>query len=224
MIKTLFLSSLLILGLGDLRLRQAHAQSKWKPIDTLKSKPLPVIWETTISDSAKLKQTPTKWEVVPEPKDENQPSSTVVWEVLQNKDDAFIPPSKKKSESTLIPPRNLEQAEAILDIIPLQSSDFKPLLNISHTVPTASVLSQDEWRLISSTISPFKYASGTGNQNYAIQLDYGLSDTLQISGFYSEADDPLNAQIKGLDVQGSLWKVFGAAARGRLLKQIYHWH
>ena len=114
----------------------------------------------------------------------------------------------------MIPPRNFKESEALLDIIPLQSSDFKPLLNLSHTVPTASVLSQEEWRLIASTISPFKYASGTGNQNYAIQLDYGLSDTFQISGFYSEADDPLNTQITGLNIRpGNLWKVLGAAAR-----------
>ena len=126
---------------------------------------------------------------------------------------ALIPPTENESNSGFIPPSNLKEAEALLDTIPLQSSDFKPLLNLSHAVPTASVLSQEEWRLITSTISPFKYASGTGNQNYAIQLNYGLSDTFQISGFYSEADDPLNAQITGLDIRpGNLWKVFGAAA------------
>ena len=53
---------------------------------------------------------------------------------------------------------------------------------------------------------------------YAIQLDYGLSDTFQISGFYSEADDPLNAQITGFDIRpGNLWKVYGAAARWKFL-------
>ena len=76
------------------------------------------------------------------------------------------------------------------------------------------MLNSEEWRLITSTISPFKYASGTGNQNYTIQLDYGLNDTFQISGFYSEADDPLNAEITGLDIRpANLWKAFGTAAR-----------
>ena len=129
-----------------------------------------------------------------------------------------IPPLKTSSELNITPPTSFEEAEQLFNYIPLQSTDFKPLLNLSHAVPTASVLSQEDWRLIASTISPFKYASGTGNQNYAIQFDYGFSDTLQISGFYSEADDPLNAPITGFDVQpANLWEVFGAAARWKFL-------
>ena len=216
MIKVLLVSSLLTIGLGEFKVRQAHAQAQviWKPTDTPTAQPSPVIWETTISGSEKPDEAPVQWEIVPKNKGQNQLPSRVVWEVLETKDETFIPPSQKKSNSNLISPRNLEEAEALYDIIPLQSSDFKPLLNLSYAVPTASVLSQEEWRLISSTISPFKYASGTGNQNYAIQLYYGLSDTFQISGFYSEADDPLNAQITGLDIRpGNLWEVYGAAAR-----------
>ena len=50
-------------------------------------------------------------------------------------------------------------------------------------------------------------------------IDYGLSDTLQISGFYSEADDPLNAPINGLDIRpGNFWEVYGASARWKFLK------
>ena len=57
------------------------------------------------------------------------------------------------------------------------------------------------------------------NQNYAIRLDHGVSETLQISGFYSEADDPLNAPIKGFDTNpANLWKVFGGSVRWRLKK------
>ena len=202
------------IGLGEFKFRQAQAQVIWKPTDTPTEQPSPAIWETTISGSEKPDEAPVKWEIIPKNKGENQLPSKVIWEMLETKDKTLIPPSQKELNSNLIPPRNLEEAEALYDIIPLRPSDFKPLLNLSYAVPTASVLSQEEWRLISSTISPFKYASGTGNQNYAIQLYYGLSDTFQISGFYSEADDPLNAQITGLDIRpGNLWEVYGAAAR-----------
>ena len=212
-------SSLLTVGLSDFRLRQAEAEVIWKPIDTPKAQPSPVIWGNTIPASLKQRQPPIRWEVIPEPRDQNQPPSIVVWEELETEDDELIQPTEKESNSKLIPPRNLEEAEALQDIIPLSSRDFKPLLNLSHAVPTASVLSQEEWRLISTTISPFNYASGTGNQNYAIQLDYGLSDTVQISGFYSEADDPLNASINGLDIRpGNFWQVFGGAARWQFLE------
>ncbi len=217
LIRIYLVSSLLTFGLSELQFQHARSEVVWEPIDIPKAKPSPVIRQNSVSVSAEKRQAPTKWEVAPEPEDKDQHSSMVVWEVLENEDDALIPLSGKESHSKLIPPENFDEAEALFDTIPLQSSDFKPLLNLSHTVPTAAVLSQEEWRLIASTISPFKYASGTGNQNYAIQLDYGLNDTFQISGFYSEADDPLNAQITGRDVRpGNLWKVFGGSARWKL--------
>ena len=44
--------------------------------------------------------------------------------------------------------------------------------------------------------------------------NYGLTDTFQVSGFYSEADDPLNTQITGFDIRpGNFWEVIGAATR-----------
>ena len=201
------------LGLGEFQFRQSQAQVIWKTNVTPQEKPNTVIWET-ISKPDKRDELQKGWEVIPEPKKQNQNSYKVIWEVLNPDDAAVISPSDKESHTKFIPPSNLEEAEALLDSIPLQSNDFKPLLNLSHAVPTASVLSQEEWRLISSTISPLKYADRTVNQNYAIQLDYGISDTFQISGFYSEADDPLNTQITGLDIRpGNLWKVIGASAR-----------
>ena len=205
---------MLIGGLCEFQLYQAEAEVNWETFDIPKAQPSPTIWDTTISEPDKQVQPPTKWEVVPEPKDQNQPSSMVIWEVFRDEDERLNPITEKESNSSFITPNNLKEAEALLNTIPLQSSDFKPILSLSHAVPTASVLNPEEWRLITSTISPFKYASGTGNQNYAIQLDYGLNDTFQISGFYSEADDPLNAQITGLDIRpANLWKVFGTAAR-----------
>ena len=89
----------------------------------------------------------------------------MIWEVLENEDKELIPPSENQSNSRFIPPENFDEAEALLDTIPLQSSDFKPLLNVSHAVATASVLSQEEWRL-TSTISLLNMQV-TGNQNYA---------------------------------------------------------
>ena len=209
-----FVISLLTVGLSEIQLRKVQSQVIWEPIDTPKSQETPVFSEQIITNSEKPANTQIDWKILPEVEDQNQPSSMVIWEVIENEDDGLIPPSVKESDSRFIPPDNLNDAEALFDIIPLQSNDFKPLLNLSHAVPTASVLTQEEWRLIASTISPFKYSSGTGNQNYAIQLDYGLTDTFQISGFYSEADDPLNAQIKGRDIRpANLWKVLGGAAR-----------
>ena len=205
------------MGLSEIQCCYTRAQVFWKPIIAPKEKPYPVILET-ISIPDKNDESQIDWEVIPETENQNQPSSKIIWEVFDPDDSPAMPPSKKELNSQFIPPRSLEEAELLLDTIPLQPSDFKPLLNLSHAVPTASVLSQEEWRFMISTISPFKYTSGTGNQNYAIQIDYGLKDKLQISGFYSEADDPLNAEIKGFDIRpGNLWKVIGASARWKFI-------
>ena len=156
MIKVLLVSSFLTMGLGEFKFRQAQAQVIWKPTDTATTQPSTVIWETTISGSDKPDETPVQWEIVPKSKGQNQLPSRVVWEIIETKDKTLMPPLQKKSNSNFIPPRNLEEAEALYDRIPLQSSDFKPLLNLSYAVPTASVLRQEEWRLITSPISPFK--------------------------------------------------------------------
>ena len=215
--KILLVSSLLTVGITEFLLHQARAQVVWTSVDTPKLEPSPIIWETN-SDSEKDINSQVSWEVLPESNENDKSSSTVVWEVIEAEDETEINTSEKASGSAVTPPSNLKEAEALFNNIPLQSSDFKPILNLSHAVPTASTLSQEEWRLIASTISPFDYANGTGNQNYAIQIDYGLNDALQLSGFYSEADDPLNAPITGLDIQpGNFWEVFGGAARWKFV-------
>ena len=151
-------------------------------------------------------------EIIPNSEGRNQKSSIVIWETLNPSDTTPIPRSDKELNPKFTPPINFEEAKDLINSIPIQSKDFKPLLNISHVVPTASALGKET--ALNFTPSHLKSATGTGNQNYAIQLDYGLSDTLQISGFYSEADDPLNAKINSLDARpGNFWEIFGAAVR-----------
>ena len=86
------------------------------------------------------------------------------------------------------------------------------MLNLSFAVPTASALKEEEWNIDISMLSPFKSASGTGNQNYSIRVDYGFSDQLLLSGFYSEADDPLNKPIKTWTSDLQIFEAFGVAA------------
>ena len=214
------ISSLTTLGFSEILFHQSQSQVIWKATDSPEGEQTPLIQKTFIeletTDTSKV-----EWEIVPEGEEERtQPNTNLIWELLESEVDPAIHKSGTASDQLVTTPSNLEEAEALFQTIPLQSSDFKALINHSHAVPTASVVGQDEWRLISTTISPFNYASGTGNQNYAIQFDYGLSNTLQISGFYSEADDPLNSLITGLDIRpGNFWEVFGAASRWKFLKK-----
>ena len=125
MIRTFFVGFLLLVGLSELQFRQAKAQVIWKPIDTPKPQTSPVIWETNVSDAEKADEPLEKWEIVPKSMEQSQYPSIMVWEVLETEDEEFIKPLENESNSKFIRPNNLEEAESLLNIIPLQSSDFK---------------------------------------------------------------------------------------------------
>ena len=210
---------LLTFGRDALFPLQAEAQNAWKSVYSYETAPSPVIWDL-IPDSVNLDTSNTSWELIDKFSKQKFGPKKVLWELLKPHNHEAEPPiSGKESNSMQTIPTSLEEAEALLNIIPLKPNDYDPLLNLSYAVPTASVLNKDEWRAHASTISPFKYSSGTGNQNYLFRLDYGLSNSFQVSGFYSEADDPLNSSIKDLDIRpANFWEVYGAAIRWRFLE------
>ena len=210
----LFFCTFFAAGACQTCLLQSKAQTIWNNADTRKAPGNNLIWTTPV-ESDKSVSPPMDWDKIQEhERDSNQPSKSLIWEIIDANDSRVIAPDEAAPNTKLNPPSTAEDFKVLKNTIPLQSSDFKPILNLSHAVPTATALRQEEWNLISTTISPFNYASGTGNQNYAIRLNYGVSDTIQISGFYSEADDPLNTSINGLDSRpANFWQIFGAAAR-----------
>ena len=123
-------------------------------------------------------------------------------------------PAQADQPGPIISPVSEEKFTETVSYLRLKNGSFNQLLSLSPSVLTAITLPEEQWSISSSIISPFKYTSGTGNQNYAIQLDLGLTETFQVSGFYSEADDPLNAPITGLDNRpANFWEVYGIAAR-----------
>lgn len=214
----LFFCTFLTAGSSEPCLLPVRSQTVWDNGEANTAPENNLIWKTPI-ESEKNTPPPIIWDKAQENKrDNHQQSTSLIWEILDTNDSRVITPAEAAPNPNFNPLSTTEDFETIRNTIPLQSSDFKPILNLSHAVPTASVLTHEEWRLISTTISPFNHASGTGNQNYAIQLDYGLSDTLQISGFYSEADNPLHASIKGYHISPrNFWQGFGAAARWQFL-------
>ena len=124
-------------------------------------------------------------------------------------------------------PLSAEQVDVVVNSTPLQRNDFRPLLRLSPSVPTAMTLPEEQWRLHFGTVSPFDSgeAGGTGNQNFAVQLDVGLNKDLLVSAFISQADDPLTAPLKGFAVQpANFWQSYGASARWRWLdKDDWQW-
>ena len=217
---------LLALSSVALAPREANAQVIWEPllIDHNSSKEADaapsVIWDAVPErELNNPSMNPVVWEVIPDNEQTNPSLNRLVWEVIADDERSPQPPKEASKEPTnqqLTP----EQVEAVLNSIPLKASDYLPLLRLSLAVPTATTLPSEQWRISFLNISPFSSDTGTGNQNYAINLDVGLLDNLQLTAFVSQADDPLNAPLTGFKKQpGNFWQSYGGAARWRLLNQ-----
>ncbi len=121
------------------------------------------------------------------------------------------------------PPTSAAEAQAVLDGLRPTAIDYTPQLRLGEAVPSANQLSDQQSQLSVFQIAPFGGAKqggggGTGNQNYAARFDAGLMEHLQLSAFYSVADDPLYAPITGKSSQpGNFWESYGGALQWRLL-------
>ena len=220
MLRISIVSSLLTIGLSEFLLQQVKADINWNSTNSHKAQSTTLIWETTTSDSEKLDEPPTQWQVIPERKDQNQPPSGVVWEVLETEDKALPPPLSQTPATLITPPSSLEEAEALLSIIPLKPSDYRPLLRLSPLVSTAETLPTEQWRIAFGTISTLDNKKGTSNQNYSVNLDIGLNENLLLSLFVSQADNPLNAPLNGFSKQPeNFWQSYGAATLWQVVDQ-----
>jgi len=219
--KLLLSNSFLSIGVVALFSQATHAQVVWKPIDSATNLTAPLIWEPVVeSDIGNEPLTAISWQIDQQSGEQNQPPSMVVWEILDADDVTNIPPSDTAWTTDVNPPSSVEEAEALLSTIPLRPSDYQSLLRLSPSVPTAETLPTDQWRITFGNISPFESDTGTGNQNYSVNLDIGFNDNLMVSGFISQADDPLNAPITGFAIQpANFWQSYGAAARWQVLNQ-----
>ena len=143
------------------------------------SDPPPLIWEPVAEDQS---QSDESWELEPEANEIDSSSQSFEWKYIGTEEKKIIPESKQESNLYLAPPTNLEEAEILLRNIPLQPRDYRTLLNLSYTVPTANTLGarvalKNEYSL---TFQSFKWNRESKLCN---QLDLGLTNTLQTLGF-----------------------------------------
>ncbi len=124
-------------------------------------------------------------------------------------------------------PKTAEEALAFARSLPPPAASYLPLLRLGLAVPTANQLESEGLQIAYGLITPAAGGGidlpGTGNQNYYVRGDMGLTQRLQISGFYSVADDPLFAPISNKPIRpANRWEVFGAASQWQLSKG-EHW-
>ncbi|WP_320675174.1 hypothetical protein [Prochlorococcus sp. MIT 1341] len=191
------------------------------PIQTFKKKSN-LTWETFPASKNNSSSQPVIWENIPE--DKYPGNAPVVWDVIEDQE---LPDKEKEIKEyfgELKIPNNYGEAQAVFNQLEPRPEDYQLPLRIGNAVPTANQVFESDIRLNAYQISPFMpgESGGTGNQNYSIQFDFGITDRLQLSGFASQADDPLFAKIESLSSQpGNFWESFGAEFKFRLASDPY---
>ena len=148
--RALIFGSLLTIGISELCLYKTKSQVIWQLIDYPKDKNNKLIWEPMPGSTSTSKP----WGNDQKIKREDQKPN--VWSVIDNKNKTELDEAEAVSKPLNLQPSNLGEAEAFLNNIPLRPSDYEPVLRLSPLVPTAEILSPDQWRFISGFNSSFK--------------------------------------------------------------------
>ena len=192
-------------------------------------------WEAVAPAAVPAGSTPTvTWEPVAEG-DATPAPTAVVWEPLRDADTRTAlrlvweplageaSPGPESLAGPVQPPLNAQQAEALLGSLWPTPADYVPLLRLGAGVPTANQVADQQAQLSFYQLAPMAGggdAGGTGNQNYVGRIDVGLSERLQLSGFYSEADDPLFTAINGKTPNpANFWQSYGGALQLQLFNK-----
>ncbi len=170
------------------------------------------IWIPTFS----LAETKIKWEKIDSPFKIGE--REIQWEILENpkgeglSDPYYLDDFSNPSESS-------EKRKDLIHSINQEENDLYKPLRIGISFPTNNQPPIDEAEHLIYSLSTFKSGgstSGSGNQNYAYMLDYGLNENTHISAFYSVADDPLYSLIDGSKVIPNYWEIYGFSIKKRL--------
>lgn len=188
----------------------------WQPLPTTSGSTKPLIWQP-VSASAQDREVPR------EGPDFGAGTRAPGSKTTSSPPQSLRPGGATPAKPMPGPPTSLAEAQALLDGLKPTAADYTPQLRLGEAVPTAQQLSDQQSQLNVFQLAPFGGGKqggggGTGNQNYGARFDAGLGDQVQISAFYSVADDPLYAPITGKTIQpANFWESYGGALQWRLL-------
>ena len=168
-----------------------------------KNSNISVEFETLKTDEIKnINTQPIEWELI---HTEDDSKSKIEWSPVELNNDSINLDNNNNIKSNL---ESLYQKDL----------DFN-LLNLGRAVSTPKTLKTDDLRLsIGQVAFTGKNSKGTGNQNYIGEINYGLSDNLLFSIFYTDADDPLINKISKVDTQPeNRWSNYGSSIK-------WKWH
>ena len=175
-----------------------------------------VQWETI--NQGETSNRLINWEEVPKATKTLKPDA-IKWSYMQESENEDTNRIDRSSELNRLENLDITQINELISNLEPSNDDFYPTTRLTPLISTAEVIPEETWSVSGYNISPFKTKSGSGNQNYAVNIDYGLTDKIQVSIFYSQADDPLNATISSRSIQPeNLWESIGLSTKWQLLK------
>ena len=179
----------------------ANAEVQWETINQGETSNRLINWEEVPKATKTLKPDAIKWSYIQE--SENEDTNRI----------------DRSSDLNRLENLDITQINELISNLEPSNDDFYPTTRLTPLISTAEVIPEETWSISGYNISPFKNRSGSGNQNYAVNIDYGLTDKIQVSIFYSQADDPLNATISSRSIQPeNLWESIGLSTKWQLLK------
>ncbi len=151
----------------------------------------------------------------------NIQQNKIQWELVRSEDLNFnldqLNFKQEFNRNYLRQPSTYKEAQILYSQIEPQDEDFPLPLRVSPAFPTTNQIHDGHIEAKVFTLSTFSggAAQGTGNQNYAFRFDYGLTEDIQLSGFYSTADDPLYSSITAHNAQSTpnYWESLGASLK-----------
>ena len=142
-----------------------------------------------------------KWKI----KDNSNSNNTLKWEINEknnpNKQKNYIEWQVERNSKNLIEIKNKLKKENLQnnDKKNFEELQKKEVFGINPIIPSNNFIEKNNFQSKVEWKSSFGggAAGGTGQQNNSFRVDYGLSDSAQLTGYFSEADDDTYNKING---------------------------
>ena len=152
-------------------------------------------------------------------------AAALAWEPVPASEviDAAMVGREVAERATSTPPQSPAEAQALADALGASPEDYQPFTTLGGKFPSAFVLPDGEVVFSAFQLSPLAGggdAGGSGNQNFVAQVDLGIGDVLQFSGFFTDSDDPPFSQPVGFSPNpANIWRSWGVGAQWQLVSQ-----
>ena len=130
----------------------ANAEVQWETINQGETSNRLINWEEVPKETKTLKPDAIKWSYMQE--SENEDTNRI----------------DRSSDLNRLENLDITQINELISNLGPSNDDFYPTTRLTPLISTAEVIPEQTWSASSYNISPFKNRTGSGNQNYAVNI------------------------------------------------------